>query len=143
MRDLPMMTRILIVDDDEDNRDLFCEAVRQLDSSIECTRAKDGEEALEILKSGKVYKPDFIFLDLNMPRVNGGQFLIEFNKSKEFRHIPVIIYTTSKRKEDQEDTKKLGAVHFITKPNKLSDLYKAISFVLERNWESGIKIRRK
>lgn len=126
---------ILIVDDDEDDRVLFCEAAKSVDASIECLEARDGQEALQLLKTSKISTPDFIFLDLNMPRVNGKQCLADLKRSKEFRHIPVIIYTSSKRETDKMETQLLGASHFITKPTGLSELRKALSFVLERRFE--------
>jgi DNA-binding response OmpR family regulator len=127
--------RILIVDDDEDDRDLFCEAVRAIDPSIECTEARDAEQALHLLKSSKIFMPDFIFLDLNMPRINGKQCLAELKKSRDLRHIPVIIYTSSKRDADKIETRLLGAAHYISKPSGLAELNKALSFVLERKFE--------
>ena len=69
------MVYVLIVDDDEDDRDLFCDAVNMVDSSIKCIMARNGEEALEGLKSRVFHRPDIIFLDLNMPRLNGMQCL--------------------------------------------------------------------
>ena len=65
-----------IVDDDVDDQELFMEAVNEVDKTITCISASNCEEALDSLKSGKVVLPDIIFLDLNMPRLNGKQFLI-------------------------------------------------------------------
>ncbi len=69
------MANVLIVDDDEDDRDLFCIAVHELEPKINCILARNGEEALQGLRLEKFPKPDLIFLDLNMPRLNGFQFL--------------------------------------------------------------------
>ncbi|HEU5145162.1 MAG TPA: response regulator [Chryseosolibacter sp.] len=126
--------RLLIVDDDEEDRELFCEAVKQLNSRVECHEAVDGEDALTLLTE-KGYRPDYIFLDLNMPRINGVEFLKTLKKVDAVKDTPVIIYTTSKRAEDKEQMKKLGAVHFISKPHSLRELLEAISFVLEKKWE--------
>ena len=65
------MANVLIVDDDEDDRDLFCIAVHELEPKINCILARNGEEALQGLHLEKFPKPDLIFLDLNMPRLNG------------------------------------------------------------------------
>jgi CheY-like chemotaxis protein len=121
---------ILIVDDDEDDRDLFCDAVNVVDPEITCIRARNGEEALNGLKADHISKPSLIFLDLNMPRVNGVQFLREIKKIPALDRIPVIIYTTSKLKEDREITRKLGAVHFITKPSSLRELCNEIEVAI-------------
>lgn len=126
---------VLLVDDDEDDREFFCDALLDVSKSVECIQAKNGEEALRLLQSEKDRKPDYIFLDLNMPRLNGKQCLAEIKKDNELTHIPVIIYSTSKLKEDKDETKEMGAAHFITKPSSLLELRKAISYVLSRDWE--------
>ncbi len=123
---------ILIVDDDEDDRDLFCDAVNVVDPEINCIVARNGEEALTGLKSDHIPKPNLIFLDLNMPRVNGVQFLREIKKIPALDSIPIIIYTTSKLKEDWEITRKLGAVHFITKPSSLRELCNEIEGAISK-----------
>ena len=64
-----------IVDDDIDDQELFIEAVSEVDRSISCIPVSNCEEALAVLKSTKTDLPDMIFLDLNMPRLNGKQCL--------------------------------------------------------------------
>ena len=123
---------ILIVDDDEDDRELFCDAVNVVDPGINCIVARNGEEALNGLKSRHIPKPDLIFLDLNMPRINGVQCLREIKKDPVLHLIPVVIYTTSKLKEDKDITRKLGAVHFITKPSSLRELCDEIKFAMNK-----------
>lgn len=126
-----------IVDDDIDDQDLFIEAVSEVDDSIECLSASDCEEALDLLKNKKIGMPDMIFLDLNMPRLNGKQCLAELKKEAHLADIPVIIYSTSSEKRDIEETSRLGAAHFLTKPNKFEELCKAISFVVSKDWSKA------
>ena len=130
-----MKTRtFFIVDDDIDDQDLFIEAVSEVDKSIRCMSASNCEEALDLLKNKKIGMPDMIFLDLNMPRLNGKQCLAELKKEAHLAHIPVIIYSTSSEKRDIEETSRLGAAHFLTKPNKFEELCRAISFVVSKDW---------
>jgi CheY-like chemotaxis protein len=124
------MVHVLIVDDDEDDRDLFCEAVNIVDPSIECVMARNGEEALEGLKNGFFPTPDIIFLDLNMPRLNGTQCLRALKRNSLFEHIPVVIYTTSKLKEDKKAAIQGGAVDFVTKPTTVKELCDTIAGIL-------------
>jgi len=124
------MIDLLLVDDDEDDRDLFCLAIQDLVPSVRISIAANGEDALKMLSADKRYRPDFIFLDLNLPRISGKECLVQLKKTDHLRDIPVIIYTTSKLQEDKAETKKLGAAHFITKPSKLTELNDAILFVL-------------
>jgi len=126
-----------IVDDDIDDQDLFIEAVNEVDGSIECFSASDCEQALDLLKNRKIGMPDMIFLDLNMPRLNGKQCLAELKKEAHLRDIPVIIYSTSSEKRDIEETSRLGAAHFLTKPNKFEELCKALSFVMSKDWSNA------
>jgi DNA-binding response OmpR family regulator len=121
---------ILIVDDDEDDRDLFCDAVSVVDPQINCIMARNGEEALSGLKSDHFPRPDLIFLDLNMPRVNGVQCLREIKSHTALSTIPVVIYSTSKRKEDKDATKNLGAIYFISKPSSLRELCDEIAIAI-------------
>jgi CheY-like chemotaxis protein len=130
------MASVLIVDDDEDDRELFCAALHDIDPSVNCIIARNGIEALQGLRSENFERPDWIFLDLNMPRLNGIQCLAELKKDLSFQDIPVIIYTTSKLQEDKDKTQKLGAVYFITKPSTLHELREAIAFVITNQWQT-------
>jgi CheY-like chemotaxis protein len=123
-----------IVDDDADDQEIFIAAVKEVDNSIKCITASDCEEALTLLKYELPKAPDYIFLDLNMPRINGRQCLVELKNEEKLKHIPVIIYSTSSLKKDMEETAKLGADHFLIKPNKFDDLCKALNYVLTVDW---------
>lgn len=111
----------LLVDDDEDDREIFCLALTQVDPSINCRIATDGLEALSILKE-KLFLPDYIFLDLNMPRMDGKECLREIRKQKHLADIPVIIFSTSSADREKEETRRLGASSFIVKPPLVSIL---------------------
>jgi CheY-like chemotaxis protein len=122
---------IMIVDDDDDDIELFCEALKDVDQNIKCISAPNGEAALNKLNKEGSTLPDFIFLDLNMPRLNGKQCLKKLKNSVTLRNIPVIVYTTSKLKEDIEETRELGAASFLTKPSKVNELRKALRTILQ------------
>jgi CheY-like chemotaxis protein len=130
-----MSRTIFIADDDLDDLDIFCEAVAEIDPAIKTITASNGEEALKKLNHPLFPLPDFIFLDLNMPRLDGKKCLCEIKRNSRLNHIPVVIYTTSKLNNDMEEVQKLGAVHFVTKPSRLSDLRSVISSVLTNQWE--------
>ncbi len=122
--------KILIVDDDADDRKLFIDAMKEVDFGIKCVTANDGREALEILKNAGVL-PDYIFLDLRMPGYNGKKCIIEIKNDPRLKHIPVIVYTTSTEFEDSAEMKSLGAVHFISKPSNRDEMYYVVAQVLE------------
>ena len=122
--------RLLIVDDDVDDRNFIIAAVKEIDADIECITANDGQQALEVLMSSPRL-PDLVFLDLRMPRFSGRKCLLEIRKNTRFENLPVIIYTTSTEIEESQDLKKMGALHFISKPNNPDEIYYLISMVLE------------
>ena len=110
---------LMIVDDDKDDRFFFRSAIRKKNPSYECIEAVNGADALKQLRQLTVL-PDFIFLDLNMPKMDGRECLKELKKDKALQKIPVIIYSTSEYKVDINVAKELGADFFLT---KLSDIY--------------------
>jgi CheY-like chemotaxis protein len=123
--------RLMIVDDDADDRTLFVQSVKEIDETIECIVAKDGQEALKLLSQPLFELPNFIFLDLRMPRVGGKKCLIELKKDERLKNIPVVIYTTSREVKESQELKELGAVHFISKPGSPDEIYYVVSFVLD------------
>ena len=127
---------ILIIDDDADDRQLFIDAIKEVNEDIKCTTANDGKEALERLKNSYDSLPDFIFLDLRMPRFSGKRCLLEIKKDDKLKTIPVIIYTTSTDVEESKLLRELGAVHFISKPSDPEEIYYVVSLVLEEQLNS-------
>jgi CheY-like chemotaxis protein len=127
------MRSILLVDDDDDDRTLFKEAITVLDKSIQCWIAVDGQHAIDMLMYELVVVPDVIFLDLNMPKMNGLEFLKMIKGNRNFKKIPVIIYTTSSNPEDIRKTRELGATDYVTKPSDFDDLYQKLIAVLNKH----------
>lgn len=139
------MNRILtflLVDDDADDCDFFREAVREIDDTLNFYTAENGEDALVKLRNGLQKRPDFIFLDLNMPRMDGKHCLAELKKDPNLRDIPVIIYTTSSAPEDIKETHLLGASYFLTKPSDYQKLLKDLVFVMGRDWSQQPQMLR-
>lgn len=126
---------ILIVDDDEDDKELFIESAKEVDENITCITATDGQEALRFLKDENNPLPDYIFLDLRMPRINGKQCLEEIRKDKRLRQTRVFIYTTSIDPREAIELKQNGAVHFISKPDNPTEIYYILSVVLNEKWD--------
>jgi CheY-like chemotaxis protein len=123
-----------IADDDPDDRELFIEALRTIDADCDCITATDGEDAICKLNDGLPQLPDFIFLDLNMPRVSGKECLVKIKKAAKLDQIPVIIYSTSAEKKDIDETIQSGAAYFLQKPNRFDDLAKALENIIFKEW---------
>jgi len=128
-------TTILLVDDDADDRKLFFEAVRDFDETIFCVSASNGQDALLYLKNETNSLPDFIFLDLRMNGLSGKKCLEEIKKDARLHPVPVIIYTTSRDVKESIELKKMGAAHFMSKPNSPDDVYYMVSYVLGEKWD--------
>jgi CheY-like chemotaxis protein len=126
------VTNILFVDDDPDDIKIFGEAVKEVDAKINFLPASSGMKALEILNQQKTL-PDYIFLDVNMPRMNGIQFLETIKKEKKFSGIPVVMYSTTKSNEHEKHAKQLGAKYFFTKPIFFDEICNVIRCVLSNN----------
>lgn len=124
---------ILMVDDDADDRELFVDAVKEVDNSFECITKNNGQQALEMLKTATGSLPDLIFLDLRMPGFSGKRFLFEIKSDEKLKQIPVIIYTTSKNVEESKELKEMGALHFISKPSNAEEIYYLVSIALEEH----------
>lgn len=112
----------LLVDDDPDDREIFALALEEVDNACRLVTAKSGGEAIELLKNDQTFRPDFIFLDLNMPLMDGKECLSELKKINHINGVPIIIFSTSSYHKDVEDTKQLGAAYFLTKPSSLKAL---------------------
>jgi CheY-like chemotaxis protein len=112
---------LFLVDDDVDDHEIFKSALQQVDRSTTLIIAGNGQEALQMLPALEQF-PDYIFVDLNMPRMGGMQFLTELRKSDRLRHIPVIMYSTSNQTSDKNSALEAGAHQFITKPARYNDL---------------------
>jgi CheY-like chemotaxis protein len=121
----------LLVDDDADDLEIFSIAAAEIEAPIVCVTAVDGVDALHKLGNDENFIPDFIFLDLNMPRMNGKQTLVELKKIPRLANIPVIIYSTSARPLDVQETLQLGAFHFLTKPSSITKLTTELSALIQ------------
>lgn len=110
---------ILLIDDDEDDRDFFLEVIENIYPSASCEIARNGREGLDMLFDADNL-PDIIFLDLNMPLMNGKQFLANIKQDSQLQQIPIVILSTSSDARTITELLDMGAIHFITKPDKFS-----------------------
>lgn len=107
---------ILLVDDDDVDAIITQRAVNDLKITNELVRKVDGEDALDYLRDENNTKPCVILLDLNMPRMNGFEFLKVAKADTELRKIPVVVLTTSDVDQNILDSFDLGVAGYIVKP---------------------------
>jgi CheY-like chemotaxis protein len=120
-----------LVDDDLDDQEIFCMALSGLGDRINCIYANDGVHAMEKLSNLSLI-PDFIFIDMNMPRMNGLQCLKEIRKIARFNHTPVYMYSTAADPKTIIESRMLGANDFIVKPTNIADLTTALAGIFVR-----------
>ncbi|UOB16953.1 response regulator [Abyssalbus ytuae] len=126
---------VVLVDDDEDDRLLFKDAIDEIRIKTNLVSFCNGQDFMDFLNNPQTILPQIVFLDLNMPIKNGIQCLEEIKKNNRLRNISVVIYSTSSSEKDIEDTFVKGANVYINKPNDFNKLKKAIEEVLKINWQ--------
>ncbi len=122
--------KILLIEDDTIEVMKLNRAIKKLQVAHSLIEASNGEQALTILKEGDII-PDIIFLDLNMPRINGIDFLKILKEDEVLRYLPVIILTTSSNRKDVLECYKQGVAGYILKPLKYDDYVLKIEKTLD------------
>ncbi|WP_339702346.1 response regulator [Algoriphagus aquimarinus] len=115
------LKNIMIIDDDADDRFFFKDALAKMPHAVECMEANGGQEAFELLRKASQL-PNYIFLDINMPRIDGRECLKQLKSDEKLKHIPVIMYSTSFSEESIIEFHKLGASSCLYKPTDLKKL---------------------
>lgn len=126
---------ITLADDDEDDRLFFTEAFSELKINTRVNTVNDGVELMDFLNDESSILPNVLFLDLNMPRKNGVECLLEIKQNHRFKDIAIAIYSTSSSEEHIEETFVNGANIYIKKPNDFNTLKKVLSDVVTLNWQ--------
>jgi len=127
--------RVLLADDDKDDRNDFIEAFESLKISTTVETLKNGVQLMKYLNNPSTKLPHLLFLDLNMPKKSGLDCLLEIKQIERLKHLTVVIYSTSSSEKDIEDTFLHGANIYIKKPAHLTVLKKTLLHVLTLNWQ--------
>ena len=125
--------KCFLIDDDIDDQEIFSMALREYNESIHCYFANDGIKALEKLEHNNSFIPNCIFIDINMPRMNGVECLEHIKKINRLKLVPVCMFSTSADPYIVEKTKALGARDFIVKPPSISVLSTLLSQFINSN----------
>lgn len=121
--------KVLLIEDDMIEVLKLNRSISSLEINHEIIEANNGEDALKIL-SDKDNLPDIILLDLNMPKINGIEFLSILKKDELLKYIPTIILTTSNNKKDLLECYKIGISGYILKPLKYEEYISKIEKLL-------------
>jgi CheY-like chemotaxis protein len=140
---------ILMADDDPDDRFLMEQAFLEIGNHADLRFVEDGEELIHyLLRSGKYSdaalspRPVLILLDLNMPKKDGRQALLEIKADPDLQRIPVVIWTTSDEREDKAQCRKAGADAFVTKPANYAELINSVKAFVSKYSLQGTAANR-
>jgi CheY-like chemotaxis protein len=122
---------IMVIDDDADDRQLFCRSLSKVSNKIGCLRASNGKDALDYLYNISNAVPDVIFLDINMPVMTGWEFLTTIKKKERVKNIPIIMFSTSSNKRDINIAFDLGAESYCIKPDQPEELTNILYFITQ------------
>lgn len=129
------LINIMLADDDEDDRNFFNDAIKELKINNNLTVFKNGSELMDCLENPDTTLPHILFLDLNMPSKNGNECLREIRLNPKFKDVSIAIYSTSSAEKDIEETFVGGANIYIKKPNDFTNLKKVLKEVVNINWQ--------
>lgn len=122
---------ILLIEDDRVDAMTVKRSLKELKVTNPLNHCMNGEEGIQWLEEHENDLPGIILLDLNMPKMNGIEFLTEIRKREKFKMLPVVVLTTSKEQQDMLDTFNLNVAGYMIKPvdyEQFLQVMKTISF---------------
>ncbi len=124
----------VLADDDEDDHLIFNEAILHTKLPLELSYAEDGRKLLEALENDVI--PDVLFLDINMPNMNGLECLKAIRSKPGFKSLPIIIYSTTDFNPTVQTCFEYGANLYVVKPNSFNEIVKIIEQLCTIEWTS-------
>lgn len=124
---------IIVADDDSDDRLFLEDVLREVAPSKSVTSVKDGQELLSLFTH---FVPDFLFLDLEMPRKNGLECLKEIRNNPTTKDLPIVVFSSTNREYNIDVAYEMGAHLFLSKPNSYDDLKAAMQTILSFDWRN-------
>lgn len=136
---------IYLADDDSDDRDFFADAMLEIDPHVILKQAHDGMYLMDnLLRLSNSELPEFIFLDINMPRKSGLECLEEIrNHNGTLKEVNVIMLSTSSDPENIQKAMELGATFYAVKPSSFEKLKSLLDDILNMNLVSTFQEKRK
>ena len=129
--------RIILVDDDLDDHEIFSEALKDIKAKIEFAGLNESKRLIDfLLHLPMAHLPQLIFLDINMPSINGLECLAQIRKRHFFKDHPVIMYSTGATKQQILDAYFLGANLYVQKPYNYEDLKSMLEKIMNLKWKN-------
>ena len=125
------MKTCYLIEDDIDDHDIFRMSLEGIDKTIKCDVAGNGDDAVQRLNAEAGYTPDYIFIDVNMPKMNGIECLKQLKKLSRLNGTQIIMFSTSEEPRVIRQCKQLGANDFVVKPASLDSLSLILSKIIK------------
>ena len=122
---------LLCIDDDPEDIELFVDAVKMISVDYTVVAAVNGREALKKLEG---IVPDYIFLDINMPVMDGKETLVKIRNDQRLQSVPIFILSTSNDAKEVDTCRKLGATMWLVKPSSFWELVGYLRLVFSQSW---------
>ncbi|MFS4446525.1 response regulator [Maribacter sp. 2307UL18-2] len=126
---------VILADDDPDDRELFRDAVAEIDAEVRIMILEDGMGLMDYLTAENAKLPDILFLDINMPLKDGFDCLREIRASERLKELCVIMFSTSYGRYDVDKSYDLGADGYIQKPFTQVEMLNVLQRTLETDWK--------
>jgi len=129
---------VLLADDDIDDRYFFDKVLKSLPVRTELATVEDGDKLMIYLAENSEQLPDILFLDLNMPKKNGSECLLEIKQDEKLKRLPVIIYSTHRHEKDSDILYEKGAHYYIRKTDMIElakTLHHILNLMVENKFE--------
>jgi CheY-like chemotaxis protein len=126
------MLKILLVDDDPEEYELITSALESLKVKGEVVQVEDCQDVSDSIKA---HKPDLVFMDINMPSINGIECLKAVRGDRKFENLPVIMYSTSNNVNDIKESYNHRANLYVVKPDSFHKLINSLQKVLAFDWD--------
>ena len=123
--------KLYMIDDDVDDQEIFMMALDDVNKDVTCRLANNCPDAIHTLNNDTGFIPDYIFLDINMPKMSGLQCLPEIKKMDHLKDAKIIMYSTTRDKNMMEKSKELGATDFLVKPTGIAELSRSLARILD------------
>ena len=130
--------KIILAEDDQDDQELFMEALSATNIPSEVTTVENGEELVNTLKDPAEPNPDIVFIDINMPVKGGKEALEEIKSDQKLKDIPAVMLSTSNHPADIEETFNKGANLYIQKPSSFTGFILILKKVFILHWTKAL-----
>ncbi len=132
------VSTIILAEDDVDDQNIFQIALQEVDPLIRLEFASNGNQLIDLLKS---FRPDLLFLDLDMPYKNGLECLLDIRSNPVIENLPVIVFSSTTKQSNIQTAYEMGAHLFFIKPPVYKDYLSSIRSILALKWEDPEEVR--